>query len=205
MQRAKIVKLYVHIGVTALGLTAAYPALPQAQPPSPGAEQNSRPGSSQNPAPAPVPAPTPNLPNDSEHSTIGVPATVMATDKIESILGKEVKSPTGESMGRIVDIIVDRSVTVRGAVIDFGGFLGVGSRQIAVAWKALRFSQQNKSNVLIVDFTKDQLKAAPAYKAGEQGVLLHPPASTSAPADTSAPSAPANPPAQAVPPETPAK
>ncbi|MBN9604077.1 MAG: PRC-barrel domain-containing protein [Afipia felis] len=129
----------------------------------------------------------------------------MATDKIESILGKEVKSPTGESMGRIVDIIVDRSVTVRGAVIDFGGFLGVGSRQIAVAWKALRFSQQNKSNVLIVDFTKDQLKAAPAYKAGEQVVLLHPPASPPAPTDTSAPSAPANPPAQAVPPETPAK
>jgi sporulation protein YlmC with PRC-barrel domain len=203
MQRLKTVKLYVHIGVTALGLTAAYPAFAQAQQSSPGAEQNSRPGSSQNPAPAPVPAP--NLPNDSEQSTIGVPATVMATDKIESILGKEVKSPTGESMGRIVDIIVDRSVTVRGAVIDFGGFLGVGSRQIAVAWKALRFSQQNKSNVLIVDFTKDQLKAAPAYKAGEQVVLLHPPASTPAPADTSAASAPANPPTQAAPPETPAK
>jgi hypothetical protein len=39
-----------------------------------------------------------------------------------------------EDMGRIVDVIVDRSGQVRAAVIDFGGFLGVGSRKIAVDW-----------------------------------------------------------------------
>lgn len=197
MHRSKIFRSYVHIGVTALGLAAAYPALAQTQQPNPGAEQNSRPNNSPNPAPAP------NTPTDSEHNTIGVPATVMATDKIEGLLGKEVKSPTGESMGRIVDVIVDRSVNVRGAVIDFGGFLGVGSRQIAVAWKALRFSQQNKSNVLIVDFTKDQLKAAPAYKAGEQVVLLHP--SASAPPPTDRPSSSVSAPAQTPAPDTPAQ
>jgi hypothetical protein len=108
-------------------------------------------------------------------------------------------------MGRIVDVIVDRSLTVQGVVIDFGGFLGVGSRQIAVAWKALRFSQQNKSNVLILDFTKDQLKAAPAYKAGEQVVLLHPTATTPTQTNTPPPSVSASPSTQATPPETPAK
>ena len=42
-------------------------------------------------------------------------------------------------MGRIVDVIVDRAGTVRAAVIDFGGFLGVGSRKIVVDWSALHF------------------------------------------------------------------
>ena len=44
-------------------------------------------------------------------------------------------------MGRIVDVIVDRAGAVRAAVIDFGGFLGVGSRKIVVDWNALRFGR----------------------------------------------------------------
>ena len=42
-------------------------------------------------------------------------------------------------MGRIVDVLVDRRGQVRAAIIDFGGFLGVGSRKIAVDWSALHF------------------------------------------------------------------
>ncbi len=44
-------------------------------------------------------------------------------------------------MGHIVDVIVDRAGAVRAAVIDFGGFLGVGSRKIVVDWSALHFGQ----------------------------------------------------------------
>ena len=57
--------------------------------------------------------------------------------QLESILGKNVISPSGEDMGRIVDIMVDRSGQVRAAIIDFGGFLGVGTRKIAVDWRLL--------------------------------------------------------------------
>jgi len=188
--------------VAALTLVAvAFPAYTQDQQPKPDAAQSLQPDNGQKTSP---PAPV-SSPDQAQSNAIGVPATVLATDKIEGILGKEVKSHTGESMGRIVDVIVDRSLTVQGVVIDFGGFLGVGSRQIAVAWKALRFSQQNKSNVLIVDFTKDQLKAAPAYKAGEQVVLLHPTATTPTQTNTPPPSVSASPSTQATPPETPAK
>ena len=58
----------------------------------------------------------------------------------EGILGKEVRSKADENMGRIVDVIVDRTGQVRAAVIDFGGFLGVGNRKIAVDWNALNFA-----------------------------------------------------------------
>jgi hypothetical protein len=97
---------------------------------------------------------------------------VVDGEEVDGILGKKVRSRAGEDMGRIVDVLVDRSARVRAAVIDFGGFLGVGNRQIAVAWNAVRFSGQGKPDILIVDFTRDQLRVAPVYKPSEQIVVL---------------------------------
>lgn len=104
----------------------------------------------------------------------GIPALVVDGDQMQGVLGKQVRSSAGEDMGRIVDVIIDKSARVRGAVIDFGGFLGVGNRQIAVAWSAIRLAGQSKPAALVVDFTRDQLRVAPAYKPGEQVVLLGP-------------------------------
>jgi PRC-barrel domain len=102
----------------------------------------------------------------------GIPALVVDGDQVMGVLGRQVRSSAGEDMGRIVDVIIDKSARVRAAVIDFGGFLGVGNRQIAVAWNAIRLPSQDKPGALVVDFTRDQLRVAPTYKAGEQVVLL---------------------------------
>src|SRR5205085_5464973 len=71
-------------------------------------------------------------------------AEILDPRTVQTVLGKEVRSVADENMGRIVDIIVDGSGQVRAAVIDFGGFLGVGSRKIAVDWSILRFGPGNK-------------------------------------------------------------
>jgi hypothetical protein len=60
---------------------------------------------------------------------------------------------------------------VQAAVIEFGGFLGIGTRKIAVEWTALRFESDGKQPVLIVDLTRDQLRLAPEYKASEPAVV----------------------------------
>jgi hypothetical protein len=76
-------------------------------------------------------------------------------------------------MGRIVDVIVDRQGTVRAAVIDFGGFLGVGSRKIVVDWSALHFSRvADKGESITLELTKEQVIAAPEYKEGTPIVVL---------------------------------
>ncbi|MGH6869063.1 MAG: PRC-barrel domain-containing protein, partial [Methylocella sp.] len=59
--------------------------------------------------------------------------------------------------GRIVDIIVDHTGAARAAIIDFGGFLGVGTRKIAVDWRLLRFDSNDKSNTVTVDLSGNQL------------------------------------------------
>src|SRR5579863_2177320 len=65
--------------------------------------------------------------------------TVLNKHEVEGVLGRDVRSATDENMGRVVDVLVDRDGQVRAAIIDFGGFLGVGSRKIAVDWSALHF------------------------------------------------------------------
>jgi hypothetical protein len=58
---------------------------------------------------------------------------------VQGALGRAVYSGTGEDLGRIIDVLVDKGGHVRAAVIDFGGFLGVGSRKVVVDWAALHF------------------------------------------------------------------
>ena len=76
-------------------------------------------------------------------------------------------SATGEDMGRIVDVLFDEKGEPHAAVVDFGGFLGVGSRKIAVSWSALRFDLGEKKNIIALDLGREQLKAAPEYKYAE--------------------------------------
>ena len=122
--------------------------------------------------PQPVPSSTPPGQTKGESEKEGTPATVVDAQQLESILGKNVISPTGEDMGRIVDIIVDRSGQVRAAIIDFGGFLGVGTRKIAVDWRLIRFPSDGKMDNVMVDLTSNQLRVSPVFKAGEPVVVI---------------------------------
>jgi hypothetical protein len=111
-------------------------------------------------AQAPAPAPQPP------------PATVFDNREISGILGREVLSAANENMGRIIDVLVDQTGRVRAAIIDFGGFLGVGSRKIAVDWNALHFSPDKEHYRIILELTRDQVKSAPEYQEGKPIVVL---------------------------------
>jgi hypothetical protein len=156
------------------------------------------------PAPQPAPPPTSGMRTTGEPSPpqgvsdIGrtsLPPSLGARDA-EPILGKNVHSSAGDDMGRLVDVIVDTDGRPRAAIIDFGGFLGVGSRKIAVDWSVLTFAPNDpKGNVITVALTKDQVKAAPEFKEGNPVVPLG--ASASAPPPPAAPPPAAAPPPQA--------
>ena len=156
---------------------------PGAQPATPGGAQgaapNSTPSSTPSPAPAqapqsnpaPKPAPAPAPPKEQPPPPASV--TILGAKEAHGVLGRDVRSAANEDMGHIVDVIVDRTGTVRAAVIDFGGFLGVGSRKIVVDWNALRFGRvSDKSDAVTLELTKDQVKAAPEYKEDQPIVVL---------------------------------
>jgi hypothetical protein len=116
--------------------------------------------------------PGPPAPAKTEQSA--APAvTILPNHEVEGILGREVRSSADENMGRIVDVLVVRSGQVRAAIIDFGGFLGVGSRKIAVDWTALHFPAPAKPEAPIkLELNRDQVNAAPAYEEGKPVVVL---------------------------------
>ena len=138
-------------------------ASPQADPHSSqlSQQQNTAPPTAPNPPATPKePAPPPSV-------------TIIGAREAHGVLGRDVRSPADEDMGRIVDVIVDRAGMVRAAVIDFGGFLGVGSRKIVVDWNALHFGRvATKSDSITLELTKDQVMAAPEYKEGAPIVVL---------------------------------
>jgi hypothetical protein len=117
-------------------------------------------------APAVKPAAKP--PNPAE----GIPASVVDDRTVETIIGRQVTSPTGEDMGPIVNMFVSGQGQVRAALIDFGGFLGVGNRQIAVDWRALHFAADGKDDKITCTLTKNQIRLAPTYKQGQPLVVL---------------------------------
>jgi hypothetical protein len=128
-------------------------------------DTSSPPGNAPQPNPVTTPAPKEPAPPPS--------VTIIGAADAHGMLGRDVRSPTDEDMGHIVDVIVDRAGTVRAAVIDFGGFLGVGSRKIVVDWNALHFGRiASKSDSITLELTKDQVTAAPEYKEDTPIVVL---------------------------------
>ena len=154
------------------------------------------------------PAPTAAKPAAPPASATETPAVIVDNNQAQTLLGRPVRSAKGEDLGRVVDVIVDRGGVVQAAIIDFGGFLGVGTRKIAVDWHILHFPDSGPPDKLIADLPRDQLRKAPVYKEGEPIVIMGRTAPAPAPPSTAAPAAaaPAPPsPAPAPPPDTPAQ
>jgi sporulation protein YlmC with PRC-barrel domain len=107
-----------------------------------------------------------------ERSTDDTWKIVLPYQDIQGVLGKEVRSSAGEDMGRVVDVLVDQNGQVRAAVIDFGGFLGVGNRKVVVDWTALHFAPADQPDRISLDLTRNQIKQAPEYKPGKPVVVL---------------------------------
>ena len=80
--------------------------------------------------------------------------------KASEIIGKKVEGVDGKSLGSIRDLVIDpESGDIQYAVLDFGGFVGIGDKYFAVPWQALQLDQEKKR--LALDLHKKDLKDAP--------------------------------------------
>jgi hypothetical protein len=104
-----------------------------------------------------------------------------APEATVAILGEPVMGPDGKPLGRLIDVMVDASGTPEAAAIDFGGFIGIGSRKIVVPWNALRFAPQESKRSITLEMTPEQIKAAPEYKGAATAPAMAQPSSAPAP------------------------
>ena len=100
------------------------------------------------------------------------PPAITVLTHAESVLGKRVVGASGETVGRIADVLVDETGHVRAVVVDYGGFLGIGMRKIAIAWPDLRFAPPGQPNAVAVDFSSEYLARAPEVKKGQPVIAV---------------------------------
>lgn len=90
-------------------------------------------------------------------------STLISADKVE---GTKVMNPTGEKLGSIEDIMIDkRSGKVAYAVMSFGGFLGIGDKHHPLPWSMLKYD--TNLNGYVVNLDKRTLENAPTYGTDE--------------------------------------
>jgi hypothetical protein len=88
---------------------------------------------------------------------------LIASDKVE---GTDVYRPNGDKVGHIQRIMIDkRSGQTAYAVMNFGGFMGLGEDSYPLPWQVLTYNPELGGYE--VALTDEQLKAAPKYRKDE--------------------------------------
>ena len=79
-----------------------------------------------------------------------------------TLIGDDVRNPDGEDLGTVKDLVIDlRNGRTAYAVLDFGGFLGIGNKLFAVPFEAMTVNTVEKHIILDVD--KERLENAPGF------------------------------------------
>lgn len=82
----------------------------------------------------------------------------------DELTGTTVYGAGDENIGSIGDIILSEGGEVDAVIIDFGGFLGIGTKPVAVGFDNLTFLRDtNGGLVLRTSLSREQLDAAPEY------------------------------------------
>lgn len=95
--------------------------------------------------------------------------TELPVDKISTndFVGTTVYGADDAKVGEIGDLVLGTDKKVDAVIVDVGGFLGMGEKQVAVGLEKLKFMADKDGNrYLYTNFTKDQLEAQTAYDKG---------------------------------------
>jgi sporulation protein YlmC with PRC-barrel domain len=85
-----------------------------------------------------------------------------ATADTRKLIGHNIKNAEGETIGEIKSIYINKDGKVDSVMVSVGGFLGMGDREVRIAWSDLRITDNGEK--VMVNMTKDQLKAKPEYR-----------------------------------------
>ncbi len=116
-------------------------------------------------APAPTPAPAPAQPGGLV-ATTNNPNLSVASVRLENgvraskVVGSTVYNEQNERVGSVDDLIMTEDDKVTVAIISVGGFLGLGSKLVAVPFGQLK---RDADRVVLTGATKDTLNGMPSF------------------------------------------
>ncbi|MGX9142883.1 PRC-barrel domain-containing protein [Mesorhizobium sp. 128a] len=83
-----------------------------------------------------------------------------------NIIGESVYNGTGEDaqkIGDVSDVVFDGNGKAKSAIIGVGGFLGIGSKNVAFDYGKLEWVEKNGDRWLVAETTKEALTALPDF------------------------------------------
>lgn len=84
---------------------------------------------------------------------------LISSDKVE---GTAVYNLAGDKLGSVDDLIIDKLTgQVRYAVLEFGGFLGMGADRYPMPWSMLKYDSAKEGYVVPLD--KARIESAPHF------------------------------------------
>ncbi|WP_458095154.1 alpha/beta hydrolase fold domain-containing protein [Roseomonas sp. WA12] len=91
------------------------------------------------------------------------PAAVPSLSREEAgrLIGTNLVGANDEKAGEIENLVADGTGRVVGAVIEWGGFLGIGERRAIIAMEQIQFGADGRGRLRI---TRDQLEALPRFE-----------------------------------------
>jgi sporulation protein YlmC with PRC-barrel domain len=95
-----------------------------------------------------------------------MPAPTVSGDT-RKLIGRNVQNAQNETIGEIKSVYIGPDGKVDSLIVGVGGILGVGEREVRLAWSDLRVS--DNSEKVVLNITKDELKAKPEYKYNNAG------------------------------------
>jgi sporulation protein YlmC with PRC-barrel domain len=109
---------------------------------------------------------TPSASSNQPDTLTSLPGVLLST---ETLLGSEVKSPQGQNVGELKQLMIDPRIgRVMYAVVSMGGFLGMGEKTVVVPWHAMEVARNGKS--LVLNLSPQTLQQAPTYEKGKESV-----------------------------------
>ena len=99
---------------------------------------------------------------------------------VGNVLGIDVVGAAGENIGNVDDVVADREGQILGVVVGVGGFLGIAEKDVGIPVDALSFDMEDvpddemawgwgtgRVNRVVVDYTREELEAAPEFRRFE--------------------------------------
>ena len=81
--------------------------------------------------------------------------------EVERLIGTDAVAADGRKVGKIENLLVSPNGRVDYVVLEWGGVLGLGQRQVAVPWKDVVLNAD--SSQATIDMTREQLEQAQRY------------------------------------------
>ena len=95
-----------------------------------------------------------------EAATVNVPSDAVT---VSTYYNEDVYDPKNNKIGDVNDLLLDTQGRIQAVIVGVGGFLGVGEKDVAVPFEALKVAEKDGDTYLVMNATKEALEKAPGY------------------------------------------